>query len=523
MRRSRRGFLLASLLVAVLLASGGAALIGFGGGEPDDGPTVTISGAEAKATTALGAMAGLRSGSVLSFRGVRFGLSTEGERRWRPPEPSGKWTDTLTATQFAAQCPSGNSVEKGASEDCLFLNVYAPENVASGSRDLPVMFWIHGGANASGSASDYDPSLLVQQEGVVVVTTNYRVGVLGFLAHPAIDGEGHPAANYGLLDQQVALRWVRDNIRAFGGDPGNVTVFGASSGGLNILNHMMSPGSAGLFQKAVVQSGAYQPDTPALSASQERGIAFADRIGCADQSTGCLRGKSLADVLANQGKTNTASSAFNQSSVDGDVIPQTQRSAFRQGKFHRVPVMQGVTRFEGRAIPSQSPDMSARDFDDVAANYATTASRALSKVLAEYPLDRYPDPFQAASAVVTDAAFACPALNSNRVMSVHTPVFAYEFDEGSADPAASGHYADVEYLFQVAWTAKAESEMGRTMRHHWAQFARTGSPGDSTWRPFTSQDGYVHAIGSGAGKDFNGEHHCGFWGAQSAIPANSRI
>lgn len=212
-------------LVAALSACGGG---GGGGGSYSGGDpiAVSVSGSDARATTALGSLVGVRSDGSLSFKGVRFAASTGGDRRWRPPQPSGAWTGALDATRFGNQCPSGNSLQTGASEDCLYLNVYVPETVAGGTRNLPVMFWIHGGANASGSASDYDPSLLVRQEGVIVVTTNYRVGVLGFLAHPSIDAESHPAANYGLLDQQLALRWVKDNIHSFGGDPGNVTVFG---------------------------------------------------------------------------------------------------------------------------------------------------------------------------------------------------------------------------------------------------------------------------------------------------------
>lgn len=515
-------------LVAALSACGGG-----GGGEGSysggDPIAVSVSGSEARATTALGSLVGVRSDGSLSFKGVRFAASTGGDRRWRPPQPSGAWTGALDATRFGNQCPSGNSLQAGASEDCLYLNVYVPETVAGGTRNLPVMFWIHGGANASGSASDYDPSLLVRQEGVIVVTTNYRVGVLGFLAHPSIDAESHPAANYGLLDQQLALRWVKDNIHSFGGDPGNVTVFGASSGGLNILNHLISPSSLGLFHKAIVQSGAYQPFTPTLASSQGRGTAFANRLGCADQSAACLRGKPLAEILANQGRTNAASSAFNQSTVDGEVIPQAQRSAFLEGKFAKVPMMQGTTRYEGRAIPSEFPGMTAQDFEAVAGNYATTVAKAPGEILAEYPLGQYKDPFEAASAVVTDAAFACPALRSDQIMSSHAPVFAYEFDEGSADPFASGHYADVEYVFRVSWAPeKAGTGLGTTIRRHFARFARTGDPneaGSAGWKPFTSQDRYMRLIAprSERKQDFEGEHRCMFWGPDSGIPVNSRL
>jgi para-nitrobenzyl esterase len=184
------------------------------------------------------------------------------------------------------------------------------------------MVWIHGGANSSGASDFYDPTPLVETGGVLIVTINYRLGALGFLAHPALDGEGHIAVNYGVIDQQLALRWVHDNIARFGGDPGNVTIFGESAGGLNVTTHLVSPLSAGLFQRAIIESGAYQLNTPSLAASEARGIAFAKQVGCTDQSAACLRSKSLADVLANSG--GVYGTAYNQSTVDGQVLPATR-------------------------------------------------------------------------------------------------------------------------------------------------------------------------------------------------------
>lgn len=433
-----------------------------------------------------------------------------------------------TSPQIPVINETPEGVQRSTSEDCLFLNIYVPDNVAAGASNLPVMFWIHGGANASGSASDYDPGRLVKEQGVIVVSTNYRVGVLGFLSHPAIDKEGHPAANYGLLDQQVSLAWVQKNIQSFGGDPNNVTVFGASSGGLNILNHLIARSSSGLFQKAIVQSGAYQPFTPTLGVSQTRGTSFAERLGCTDQSTTCLRGKALADVLASQGKTNTASSAFNQSTIDGTTIPQAQRMALLEGKFQKMPVMQGVTRYEGRAIPSQSPDSPPSQYEVVARAYATAASKSAEDVIAVYPLASFPTPFEAASAIVTDAAFNCPALQSDLAMASRTPVYAYEFDEATDETYASGHYADVEYLFDVSWSKKAETDVGKSIRQIFGQFARSGDPnvgGSKEWQSLTAQDRYIRLIGPKSQRqtDYETAHHCNFWGATSGIPVDSRF
>lgn len=504
-------------------------LVACGGGNGDDGaPRVSINSSQAIAATDLGQMAGNRKDGVLSFRGIHFAESTAGDRRWKPPVAKGPWSGTLDATNFGSICPSGNTLDANASEDCLSLNVYLPESVAAGARNLPVMFWIHGGANASGSSSDYDPSRLVKEQGVIVVSTNYRVGVLGFLAHPSIDSEGHPSANYGLLDQQLSLAWVQKNIRAFGGDPKNVTVFGASSGGLDILNHLIAPSSAGLFQKAIVQSGAYQPFTPTLQDSETRGVAFAQRLGCTDGSAACLRAATLTAVLANQGSTNSASSAFNQSTIDGTTIQQAERAALLQGKFQRMPVMQGVTRYEGRAIPSEDPDSPPSQYQAVAAAYAAAASKNTSDVTALYPLASYPTPFEAASAIVTDAAFSCPALQSNLALATLNPVYAYEFDEATAEVDSSGHYADVQYLFDVPWSNKAATSIGTSMRQIFAQFARSGNPNVGTttdWQTFTGQSRYIRLIGAQSKQQtgFETTHHCDFWGATSGIPVNSRF
>jgi para-nitrobenzyl esterase len=326
-----------------------ALLSACGGGGDDPLPTVaptTISVSSSKATvsTAKGSLQGLVEANAISFRGIPFALPPTGDRRWKPPVAAAASTTLLDASQFAKHCPQPGATmaaQPNASEDCLYLNVYAPKALGSTSGSAPraVMVWIYGGANAIGASTYYDPTPLVQAEDVLVVTLNYRVGALGFLAHPAIDAEGHAAVNYGVMDQQLALKWVQDNIAAFGGDPKNVTIFGESAGALNTLTHIVSPLSAGLFHKAIVQSGAYTLDTPSLTASQSRGTAFATRLGCTDQTAACLRSKTVDDVLAQQGSVNTAGSAFNQSTIDGQVLTETQRAALTAGRFNRVPAM----------------------------------------------------------------------------------------------------------------------------------------------------------------------------------------
>ena len=218
------------------------------------------------------------------FLGVRYAEPVTLNQRWKPPLPVTPSFVTQDATQFGNHCPQSFSPFGNATltEDCLFLNVYTP-NKAGGQdfgRDdeLPVMVWIHGGALAVGESNEYDATKLVQR-GVVVVTINYRLGALGFLAHPALTGESpdRVSGNYGIEDQQAALKWVQRNIAAFGGNPEKVTVFGESAGGLSTFVNLVSPTANGLFHRAIVESGAYMPTEPTLAQAEAAGVALCER------------------------------------------------------------------------------------------------------------------------------------------------------------------------------------------------------------------------------------------------------
>lgn len=208
---------------------------------------------------------------MLAFRGIRYAKPPVRELRFAPPQPVEKPTGIVVADKFGSACPQYKSAfgPESLEEDCLFLNVYVPK---AGEGPFPVMVWIHGGAFVAGSGGpEYDPSRLVAQ-GVVVVTINYRLGPLGFLAHRDLTNEQDGGSgNYGLMDQQLALRWVQDNISTFGGDPNNVTIFGESAGGLSVLSHVVSPKAQGLFQRAIVQSGSYDAISRTLAAAEQAG------------------------------------------------------------------------------------------------------------------------------------------------------------------------------------------------------------------------------------------------------------
>src|SRR5215831_4499079 len=241
MMSSRTGCFLLIIAVAVVV---GASL-----------PTGTSAAPRSPVVaTDQGPIRGVDSGTVLAFLGIPYAAAPVGDLRWRPPQAHARWHGVLDATQFGPHCPQVATPygTPSTSEDCLFLNVFTPPKTNEGKPHLlPVMFWIHGGGLVVGESDGYEPSKLVAQ-GVVVVTINYRIGELGFLAHPALSTESSTGAsgNYGLMDQQAALRWVQRNIRAFGGNPDNVTIFGESAGGLSVHSELASPLAAGLFHKA---------------------------------------------------------------------------------------------------------------------------------------------------------------------------------------------------------------------------------------------------------------------------------
>lgn len=517
-----------SVACAMLLSACGG---GGDGASASAGPsTIVVTGQAATVTTAKGQMTGVVSADTVAFKGIPFAQPPMGNLRWRPPvADDAPWTGARDNTKFGKVClQPGLTVAQQATagEDCLTLNVYVPKAVPAdktGSRRA-VMVWIHGGANAVGASSFQDPAPLVAQEDVVVVSVNYRLGALGFLAHPAIDGEGHAFGNYGVMDQQLALKWVKDNVAAFGGDPANVTLFGVSAGGLNILSHLVSPLSAGLFHKAIVESGAYQLDTPPLAASEASGNQLGVRLGCTDQSAACLRGKSAAEVLAQQGTVNSASSVFNQSTVDGKVLVEPQWASLVAGRFNRVPVINGANAVEGRVF--SAPVLSQAAYEATIGGYASLKGKTIAEGLATYSIAEYKTPAEAASAALGDFAFACSSRAVNKLLAAQVPTFGYEFADPNASAQGATHGAEVEYLIAnvgstgFGWNAAGDSlALSKTMRRYWAQFARGGSPNGGasaapTWAAYQpASDNVQLLVAPDPRQDtaMAARHKCAFW------------
>jgi len=330
--RRNLGLSIAAGAAAAALAATGVAAAG----------TSTPGSRSPLVATADGLLRGTTAGSDHEFLGIPYAAPPVGNLRWRAPQPAARWKGVRAATSFAPHCPQPGSPfgVASTSEDCLYLNVYAPAGVSL--RNRPVMVWIHGGALVTGESDDYNPAGLVRN-GAVVVTINYRLGALGFLADSSLAARaGGPSGDYGLMDQQAALRWVQRNIRGFGGNPGNVTVFGESAGGLSTLSQLVSPGAGGLFQHAIVESGTYALTQASLASAESAGATFAAKVGCTSNTAACLRSVPVSTILANEDVGGY------QPNVDGDVLPQSIGTALSSGQFHHVPVIIGTNKDEWR-------------------------------------------------------------------------------------------------------------------------------------------------------------------------------
>jgi para-nitrobenzyl esterase len=504
-----------------------------------------IAGAQPiTANPPIGPVVGTVGPAMHTFLGVPYAEPPVGPLRWAPPVAKAAWTTPRDASAYGPRCAQigGPFGESGTDEDCLSLNVYVPHRKAVPERDLkgkrPVMVWIHGGAFQNGSAENYDPTKLLAAGDVIVVTINYRLGVLGFLAHPALSAESADgvSGNYGILDQQLALRWVRDNIRAFGGDPRRVTIFGESAGGMSVHVHLASPGAAGLFHRAISQSGAVFQQ-PTLEEGETTGTDIADGLGCPDQTTACLRALSVADVLAGQPSGLQTTSPV----IDGVVLPLPLRDAFDTGAFNRVPVIEGSNRdemtlfvaglFDLRGIP-----VTADNYHAAISGLLGVGAGAAPLLASRYPVDDYPTPAEALSALGTDAAFACNALAADRRLSKWVPTYAYEFDDRNAPmlylppvsfPYGAAHAAEIQYLFDTpaAFPQALDPDQQRlsaTMARYWTKFARTGKPsarGAIRWpRYYASEFNEARMVSLNAPSPttksagtFRTYHQCQFW------------
>ncbi len=488
-------------------------------------------------STASGPVCGFVSNGLTEWLGIPYAAPPVGALRWQPPQPHAPWTTTIQALHYSDACPQTGSTPVPQSEDCLYLNVIAPPH-PSGTR-LPVLAWIHGGGFQGGATAIYPGDHLARAGNVVFVSLNYRLGVLGFLATSAF---GAHAGDYGLEDQQAALRWVKTNIAAFGGDPDNVTIFGESAGGSSVCDQLASPTAAGLFGKAISESGFYNSITgvntllqpqdckaalPTESQADAAGQAFAQTVGCTNPAdlASCLRSVPVSTLLANSGGP---TGGTNSPIVNGTTLTTSPRTAFATGRFNRVPTIMGTLRDENLIA---SPTTEAQFLQDVDSQYGADAPR----VLAAYPLDRYQTPYIDFRTIVADSDTVCPALRAERNISGRAPLYGYEIDDTdppplfpSSLPMGAFHGGEIVLLFpQLNFPGIStpsldadQQALSDQMTAEWTTFARTGDPtavGTPLWSQFGSKGGTVMSLQPAGDSQLitvtqlAEVHHCGLW------------
>jgi len=438
---------------------------------------------------------GIANSGINDFLGIRFAAAPVGSLRFAPPAPPAAVSGTIRATSFGTSCPQNASPFGTASsnEDCLFLNVYVPGSSISSRNKLPVMVFFFGGDFVDGAGSLYDPTNMAIQGNTIVVTINYRLGILGYMASAALSSQAATgvSGNYGFLDQLFALQWVKQNIGAFGGNPDNVTIFGESAGGFSVCAAIASPKGAGLFQRAITESGPCAEPLPTLAGAQASGAAIVSALGCAGSSdaatVACLRNAPVSAILNEEanitaGANLTSLTAF-FTNVDGVFIPQEPVLALALGEYNHVPVIEGTNHDEGRLFVALGFDLNPAVGTITAAEYPTaiqavaaalvsaeagllTASGSTSlaiggstsggsasggsassssstsnaqetnqiaqEILHEYPLSNFAGPGEALGAVLTDGLFSCIANVSNELLSLSVPTYAYEFNDENA-------------------------------------------------------------------------------------------
>jgi len=477
------------LLAVSLLGLALPVLLATAADNPSPPPVSTV------VQTTNGKVRGVSQTGYNEWLGIPYAAAPTGQLRWSPPQPAPAWDGVRDASGFGDRCAQNTSWDPGyeqpvLTEDCLSLNVYVP---AGARGNLPVLVWIYGGGWTGGSNQDVNPRRFVQETNSIVVTINYRVGALGFLNLPQLRQENpNGPGNYGLLDQQAALRWVQANISRFGGNSHDVTIAGQSAGATSVYAQLASPTAKGLFSRAIIMSCSCRMDSP--QAAEQASLAFVKQVGCSTDPDvlGCLRRKPTADILAAQ------QTAGLRVSTGGASFPVDPLTAIRAGNFNRVPVLIGQVVNERAFATFRSYDMVGKPM--TAAQYEglvrSTFGANADKVLAEYPAASFASPGEAWTTVFGDYE-ATTRQGIYGQLSRFVPTYAYEFAEGGTQytsiyrvqqtsevarnyPFGATHVDDLgylwEYLGQTLPYSDDELELSDQMTSFWGNFVATGDP-----------------------------------------------
>lgn len=436
------------------------------------------------AKTEGGLVSGVAIEGVESFKGIPFAAPPLGDLRWKAPQPAAKWSGVRAGDTFGPACPQHLPPSWGTdpvwSEDCLYLNVWRPVGAAAGAK-LPVMVWIYGGGFTVGNGASkiYDGANLARN-GVIVVNMNYRLGRLGWFAHPALTKEaaGGPTGDFGLMDQVAALKWVQANIAAFGGDPKNVTIFGESAGGMSVNLLMISPSARGLFAKAITQSGLGRIAAKSLPNAEAQGAAFAESAKATDLKA--LRALPVEVLLAGIGSVD--SSANPGPIVDGVLAPENVDTAFAAGREAKVPWMLGSNTYEASLFPNLTADPENKVFFLV-------PKPVRPMVLPAFDPDKTGDNHVIAANLLTDNVFTEPArylaaLHEKNGAPVYRYYFGYVPETQRASTPGAGHGAELQFVFGTLGTyyasakgyTDADRTMAATMGRYWTNFSKAGDP-----------------------------------------------
>jgi para-nitrobenzyl esterase len=463
--------------------------------KPVDGLLVTLDD---------GQLQGEMAGEARRFINIPFAKAPVGDLRWRAPQPNEPWSGVRHETEFVTGCPQ--LADQGApasdNEDCLYLNVWSPEPAPD---HAPVMVWFHGGGNFSGGTGIpipttqqlwYDGQAFAENHGIVLVTLQYRLGPLGFFSHPALAAEDSPLGNQGLLDQRMALHWVQKNIAQFGGDPKNVTIFGESAGSADVCYHVASPGSRGLFQRAIGESGGCTTGGVGAELNVKDTAApmqaYAAALGCAegDDQLACMRRVSIADLLGKAmqpmpGGDSMGAATWSFAAVVGGrdaVLPDTPRAIYQRGDIARVPYLLGSNHDEGTTfVIRATPLMSETDYQSDLKLRFGTAANAVEKM---YPVAAFDGDYNAARArVVGDSTVVCSTHDTARLAAqAGLSVFMYDFDMPwsiAPDLLRAGHASEISHVFGLPYLPMPDAEsqaVADAMNGYWSAFAKAGDP-----------------------------------------------